>query len=138
MKAICARLFTDVSGKPCIEDMEIELSPGFAVPPAEPLYAAPFLLAEGATFWIGVPPDWNGSDPHPAPRRMIFVTVRGEYEMITTADNVRRFPTGSVLIVEDTTGNGHSSRITSRDDCVIFAVGLPPIEQAEDGSLKGT
>jgi len=56
---------------------------------------------------------------------MVFVTVRGEYE-VTVADGIaRRFPVGSVLIVEDTVGDGHSTRITSDEDTVAFVVGLP-------------
>src|ERR1700678_4593167 len=81
MKAQYARLFADSRGKPCFEDLSVELISGFAVPPAEPLHTAPFLVSDGATFWIGAPPSWNGGEPHPAPRRMIFITVRGEYEV---------------------------------------------------------
>lgn len=126
MKAHYARLFADESGKPRIEDLEVELFPGFAVPPAEPLHTAPFLIPEGATFWIGAMPNWGGEEPHPAPRRMIFVTVRGEYEVITTEGAGRRFPAGSVLLVEDTTGSGHSTKITSGEECITFAIGLAP------------
>jgi hypothetical protein len=55
---------------------------------------------------------------------MIFITVRGEYA-VTVSDNVvRYFPAGSVLVVEDTTGMGHSSKITGKEDCYIFGVGL--------------
>ena len=126
MKAHYARLFADESGTPRIEDLNIELFPGLAVPPAEPLNTAPFLAPEGRTFWVGALPDWGGDEPHPAPRRMIFVTVRGEYEVTTAEGAIRRFPAGSVLLVEDTMGSGHSSKITSTEECVIFAVGLGP------------
>jgi hypothetical protein len=125
MLAVYARIFTDDRGISCFEDLEIELTPGFATPPAEPLHTAQFLAGDGGIFWIGAPTDWKGAAPHPAPRRMIFITVRGEYQ-VTTSDNVvRRFPVGSVLIVEDTTGSGHSTEITSAEDVVVFAVGLP-------------
>ena len=127
MGADYARLFADASGKPCFEDLSVELISGFAVPPAEPLHAAPFLIPDGPTFWIGAAPSWNGGEPHPAPRRMIFITVRGEYEVFTSEGVVRKFPVGSVLVVEDTTGQGHSSRITSAEECILFAVGLPPV-----------
>jgi len=56
---------------------------------------------------------------------MIFVTVRGEYEVTVSDGATHRFPPGSVLIVEDTTGAGHSTRITSNEDVIVFAVGLP-------------
>jgi len=127
MKAHYARLFADAGGKPCFEDLSVELISGFAVPPAEPLHTAPFLVPDGATFWIGAPPSWNGGEPHPAPRRMIFITVRGEYEVFTGEGEVRKFPLGSILVVEDTTGQGHSSRITSAEECILFAVGLPSV-----------
>jgi hypothetical protein len=61
---------------------------------------------------------------------MIFITVRGEYEVFTTEGAARKFPLGSVLVVEDTTGHGHSSRITSAEECILFAVGLPPVSAA--------
>ncbi len=125
MKTRHVRLFADEHGLARFEDLETELIPGFAVPPAEPLHTAPFLPGDGGIFWIGAPSDWKGGAPHPAPRRMVFVTVRGEYE-VTVADGIaRRFPVGSVLIVEDTVGDGHSTRITSDEDTVAFVVGLP-------------
>lgn len=127
MQASYTRLFTEQCGTSCFEDLTAEMVPGFAVPPAEPLHSAPFLMPEGATFWIGAPIDWKGGEMHPAPRRMIFITNRGEYEVTTAGGAVRRFPVGSVLIVEDTTGSGHSTRITSDDDLCVFAIGLPPI-----------
>jgi hypothetical protein len=124
VKAQYTRLITDANGASKFEEMEIGLTKGFAVPPAEPLFNAPFLMPEGATFWIGAPTDWRGDEPHPAPRRMIFITVRGEY-LVTVSGNVaRRFPPGSVLVLEDTTGIGHSTSITSTEDCYVFAVGL--------------
>ena len=124
MKAHYARLFADENGTPRIEDLDIELFPGLAVPPAEPLHTAPFLMPEGPTFWVGALPDWRGGEPHPAPRRMIFMTVRGEYEVTTAEGATRRFPAGSVLLVEDTKGSGHSSRITSAEECIVLAIGL--------------
>ena len=124
MRACYARIFTDEHGLSRFEDLGVELIPGFAVPPAEPLHTAPFLASEG-TFWVGGLPAWKGDAAHPAPRRMIFVTVRGEYQVTASEAVVRTFPAGSVLIVEDTTGAGHSTKITSAEDAIVFAVGLP-------------
>jgi hypothetical protein len=124
MKAQYARLITDADGASKFEEMEIGLIKGFAVPPAEPLFSAPFLMPEGATFWIGAPTDWKGDEPHPAPRRMIFITVRGEYSVTASGNVVRSFPPGSVLVLDDTTGIGHSTTITSAEDCYVFGVGL--------------
>ena len=89
---------------------------------------APFLAGEG-TFWVGAPVTWRGEAAHPAPRRMIFVTVQGEYEVTVGGGGTRRFPVGSVLIVEDTSGEGHSTKITSAEEVVVLAVGLPATAQ---------
>ena len=125
MRAQYTRLFTDEHGASRFADLETELTVGFSAPPAEPLHFAQFLASEGS-FWIGAPTNWKGGAAHPAPRRAIFITVRGEYQ-VTPSDGVaRRFPAGSVVIVEDTTGDGHSTTITSDVDCIVFAVGLPP------------
>jgi hypothetical protein len=125
MRTRYTRLFSDEHGASRFADVEIELSVGFSAPPAEPLHFAQFFKPDGS-FWIGAPTNWKGDAAHPAPRRAIFVTTRGEYQ-VTTSDGVaRRFPAGSVLIVEDTTGLGHSTAITSDEDCFVFAVGLPP------------
>ena len=118
------RLFAKPDGASRFEDREAGLDLGFAVPPAEPLYTAPFLPAD-ATFWIGGPVTWKGDAPHPAPRRMIFVTVQGEYQIEASDGATRKFPPGSVLLIEDTTGAGHSTKITSAEDAIVLAVGLP-------------
>ena len=129
MRAQYTRLFTDERGASRFADLDIELSIGFAAPPAEPLHFAQF-LAPDSTFWIGAPTTWKGDAAHPAPRRAIFITVRGEYQVTTSDGMARRFPAGSVLIVEDTSGDGHSSTITSDEDCFVFGVGLPAVSAA--------
>ena len=125
MRATYTRLFTDEHGASRFADLEIELSVGFSAPPAEPLHFAQFLAPDGS-FWIGAPTNWKGDAAHPAPRRAIFVTTRGEYQVTTSDGVVRCFPAGCVLVVEDTTGEGHSTAITSDEDCIILAVSLPP------------
>ncbi len=123
MQAQYVRLYTDENGVSQFEDKEIELDSGFVVPPAEPLHIAQFFGAD-RSFWIGAPTTWKGEESHPAPSRQIFITVRGEYQVTAGDGAPRKFPAGSVLLLEDTTGSGHSTRITSADDCIVFAVGL--------------
>jgi hypothetical protein len=121
--SVAATCFTDDRGRSRFEDLAIDLSPGFSAPPAQPLHQAPFLAAEG-TFWIGAPTDWQGDVPHPAPARMVFLTVQGEYEVTVSDGTTRRFPPGSVLLLEDTTGEGHSTNMISADTTIGFAVQL--------------
>lgn len=125
MRATYTRLFTDQQGISRFEDLDLDLIPGFATPPAEPLHLARFAPAERC-YWLGAPTDWKGDAAHPTPRRQILVTIQGEYEVIAGDNTKRRFPVGSVVLVEDTTGSGHSTRITSANAALVFAVGLPP------------
>jgi hypothetical protein len=129
VRATYTRLYADAQGISRFEDLELDLIPGFAMPPAEPLHLARFAPAERC-YWLGAPADWKGDAAHPTPRRQILVTIQGEYEVSAGDGTKRRFPVGSVVLVEDTTGSGHSTRITSANDALVFAVGLPPDDTA--------
>ena len=53
----------------------------------------------------------------------MFCTLRGEYEVTASDGEVRCFPVGSLLLLEDTTGKGHASRIVG-GDVLVLAVAL--------------
>ena len=124
MQVHYSRLFANPDGASCFETLTSELKPGFAAPPAEPLYAAQLMPAVDA-FWMGASPAWKGEVPHSAPRRMIFVTVQGEYQITATSGETRKFPVGSVLLIEDTIGAGHMTKNIDGRDTIVLAVGLP-------------
>jgi hypothetical protein len=124
MRVQYPRLFAKPDGTSHFEDKEMELDVGFAVPPAEPLHTAK-LSAASDVFWIGAVPTWKGDIPHPAPRRMVFVTVKGEYQITASNGEARRFPLGSMLLIENTTGIGHITKNISNGDTIVLAVGLP-------------
>jgi hypothetical protein len=126
VQAKYTRLFVDEHGGSRFEDRATELQPGFSPPGmATPSFSAQFLATDGS-FWIGAPSTWSDDTPHTAPRRMISVTTQGEYEVATSNGMIRRFPIGSVVVVEDTSGAGHSFKIIGTEDVMIFGVGLPP------------
>jgi len=56
---------------------------------------------------------------------MVFVTTQGEYQVTTSGGVTRKFPVGSVLVVEDVSSAGHSTKITGTEDLIIFAANLP-------------
>ena len=117
------RLYSDESGESHFEDLEMPLTPVDFAPPAAPLNIAQFLPAT-QTLWVGAPVGWAGDAPHPSPLRQIFCTMQGEYEVTASDGTMRAFPVGSVLLLEDTTGKGHSTRVKSQGDALIFAVVL--------------
>ena len=117
------RLYSDENGDSHFEESEVPLTPTDFAPPAGPLNIAQFLPAT-QTLWVGADEGWAGEAFHPSPRRQIFCVTQGEYEVTTTDGTIRTFPVGSVLLLEDTTGKGHSTRVTSQDNGLILAVVL--------------
>jgi hypothetical protein len=117
------RLFADVQGESHFAEVEIDLESVDFAPPAAPLHIAALFPATSCGLVSG-PPDWDGSIPHPSPRRQLFCTLLGEYEVTASDGTVRRFPAGSVLLLEDTTGHGHTTRVVSDEDVLIVSVTL--------------
>ena len=128
--ATYTRLFEDESGESHFKELEVALAPVDFAPPAPPLNIAPF-VPTAESLWVGAPAGWAGDTPHPAPRRQVFCTVKGNYEVTASDGDTRRFPPGSVLMFEDTNGTGHSTRIISGEGALVFAVLLAD-SQAEN------
>jgi quercetin dioxygenase-like cupin family protein len=53
---------------------------------------------------------WAGEEPHPAPARQYMVSLQGAVEVTASDGDTRRVGPGEVLLIEDTTGKGHSTR----------------------------
>lgn len=122
-RASYVRLFADEQGESRFAEVEVELGSVDFAPPASPLHVTALFPATGCSFVCG-PVDWGGQIPHPSPRRQLFCNLRGEYEVTASDGTTRRFSAGSVLLLEDTTGKGHSTRITSDGDALLVAVAL--------------
>ena len=124
---IYTRLYSDVNGESHFEDIEIEFKSIAFAPPAPPINLSEFgpaeycLLLKGSEGWYG---DW-----HPAPYRQLHFYLSGEVEAETSDGEIRRFGSGSIVLVEDTTGKGHRSRIVGSADALIAAVKLADSEQ---------
>lgn len=116
------RLYADAEGVSHFEDVEVALPPIDFAPPAPPLNVAA-LFPAAACGLLGAGPDWGGEVPHPSPRRQLFCTMHGEVEVTASDGTRRRFPVGSLLLLEDTHGDGHATRILA--DALIFTVALP-------------
>jgi len=48
--------------------------------------------------------------PHNAPYPLFIVGLRGTFSVEVSDGEIREFPPGEVLLVEDTTGKGHTTR----------------------------
>ena len=116
------RLYSDAQGETHFEDVEIDLTLTDYAPPAPPLSLSSFKPATQFGF-MNAPAGWS-SDWHPATARNIFFVLSGEWEVSASDGEARRFSAGSVLLVEDTMGKGHSSRVVSLTDSVAAIVQL--------------
>jgi hypothetical protein len=97
------RIYTDVNGHSHFEDQELplvdkgdigRLSAGFPV---------------GSLIFREVDPSYD-YDFHTAPQRQYVILLDGEIEIETSLGFKRRFYGGDVLLLEDTTGQGHRTR----------------------------
>jgi hypothetical protein len=80
--------------------------------------------------------------PHVAPRRQFVVTLAGAGEVATSTGETRRLAVGTVLLVEDTTGQGHTTRTVGPDAWQVLWLPLAgepyaPPAGAVSGALAG-
>ncbi len=116
------RLFADDAGESHFEDVEIDLALTDYAPPAPPLELSAFTNAAQIGF-MKAPARWS-SDWHPSSARNMFFVLSGAWEVTASDGETRRFGVGSVLLVEDTTGKGHTSCVISDDDSLAAMVEL--------------
>jgi hypothetical protein len=97
------RLFSDEHNHSVFEDFEIELRNAGEIGNLSKRY----LVKEMIFRETGGDYDY---DFHNAPERQFVILLDGEIEIETSSGERRRFSAGEILLVEDTTGNGHKSR----------------------------
>ena len=116
------RLYSDAQGESHFDNVEIDLASTDYAPPAPPLELSAVKPASHLGF-MNAPGGW-ASDWHPSPARNMFFVLTGEWEVSASDGETRKFSAGSALLVEDTTGKGHSSRVVSGTDSLAAIVQL--------------
>jgi hypothetical protein len=105
------RLFADAAGESHFADIEVEFADSDYTQSAPPLGLSTLYPATQFRF-MNAPAGWQ-SDWHPSSARNFFVVINGEWEVTASDGETRRFGPQSLLLVEDTTGKGHKSRVIS-------------------------
>jgi len=117
------RLYADSEGESRFEDVEIELAEVDFAPPAPPLAVSPAVATTQCIFSV-VRAGWFG-DWHPTPRRQFFFQFAGELEVEVSDGEMRHLLSGSIVLVEDLTGKGHTTRVVGDVDVLGAFVQLP-------------
>lgn len=113
------RLYTAPDGYSRFEDGVIEMALSDFSPPDPPLAVSELVGSGevGGVRFLQIPSGWS-SEQGPTPRRMHFILLAGVLDIESSDGEQRRFGPGSVLLLEDTTGIGHRSRV----------VGMSPVQ----------
>ncbi len=103
------RIYEDAEGNSHFGEAELDFKLLDYAPPAAPISVSQVLKVKNLTF-ISSPAGWFG-DWHPAPcRQLIFVLV-GELETEVSDGEKLLLRPGDFILVEDTNGKGHKSRV---------------------------
>jgi hypothetical protein len=106
------RLFTGADGKSRVEPIHLGQTPAWTTG----LVATKISFREDP---VGRFLDW-----HPAPRRQFVIILSGELEIGLGDGSSRVFGPGDARLVEDTTGQGHTTRVHGNRPCVTATIPL--------------
>ncbi len=119
--AIFARIYTGADGRSHLEEIDPHFQP-FVDTEGAHGEGTPLEGATGITMRRN-PPGYF-LDYHCAPRRQYTITISGEVEIGTGDGVVRRFGPGTVLLAEDLTGQGHTTRVVGNETRISVVVPL--------------
>lgn len=117
------RLIVDGADGTRFDTVMITVSPKHFAPPAVPFSVSPLEPATQCGF-LHLPVGWIG-EQHPSPIRMWIYVLEGQMDFETSDGDVRRILPGSALLLEDTTGRGHMSRVVGDQPVTLAVVRLP-------------
>lgn len=114
------RMYVDSDGVSHFADARLPMDLRDYAPPAEPIAVHVLQNVDGATLIFipkGTFEDW-----HPAPRRQFAFILKGAVEVTVGDGESRQFEPGSVVLLEDTTGRGHTTRVLPDEDHLAVMV----------------
>jgi hypothetical protein len=116
------RLYADEAGESHFAPLEIPVSPRNFAPPAPPFSVSELASASRYGF-LHLPSNWIG-DLHPSPLRMWIIVLSGKMEFEATDGECHLITPGSAMLLEDTDGKGHRSRVTGDREVVLAVIHL--------------
>ncbi len=119
--ATFVRVYTGDDGNSVVEEREFEMQ-SFADTEGAHGLSTDVINTPGITFRVYEPGYFL--DFHTAPRRQYSITLTGEIEVGTPGGDVKRYGPGTVLLAEDLTGSGHSTRVVGAEPRLAIIIPL--------------
>lgn len=116
------RVYADAAGESHCEDTEVDFPAAEFVPGKPVIGLSPAHRATAVAF-AQVPPGWEGGW-HPTPRRQFGAILAGALAIRTADGEVRRFPPGTVFLLEDVTGKGHDTQTEGGTEAIVLLAWL--------------
>lgn len=116
------RIYSDPDDCSRFETLEIELASNDYAPPAIPLNTSAPASAQKFIF-LDLPVGWFG-DWHPTPVRQWLIFMTGQCQFEAEIGERHLVKAGDVVLLEDTTGKGHRTRVIGDAAVRIAAVHL--------------
>ena len=113
-------VYTGADGQSVVEERDFEMQSFVDTEGAHGL-STELINTPGITFRVYEPGYFL--DFHTAPRRQYSITLAGEIEVGTPDGTVKHYGPGTVLLAEDMTGTGHSTRVVGTEP--RFAIIIP-------------
>lgn len=117
------RIHADEHGESHFEDLTFELNERDFAPPAAPMMVSDPQDARSVLLCV-IPTGWDGSW-HPTPARQYGVLLSGECELEVSDGEVRLIRPGALVLLEDSFGKGHATRVIGNEEVRIFFMHLP-------------
>ncbi len=114
------RLHTDAAGLSHFAAFTVPVSLREFAPPAPAFSVSEFAPASRHGF-LQLPGAWVG-ELHPSPLRMWIFVLSGDMEFEAGDGEKHRLGPGSALLLEDTVGMGHRSRVLGDVEAVLAVV----------------
>lgn len=112
------RLYADEDGESHAQEAQTEFDMRQYAPPA-PQFGISDPTEAVRYVFVNFPKNW-ASDLHPSPRRQLFVMLSGHLLGEASDGTVMDLFPGDVVLMEDTTGKGHTAR--TMDGAEVHAV----------------
>ena len=111
------RLYVDQQGESHFQDVDVQY-----VESSRAGRLSARLPATGIIF-REVQPDYD-LDWHPAPRRQYIINLDAGVRITASDGESRVIGAGEVILVEDTTGKGHTTRVHGNQPCMTATIPL--------------